>query len=284
MSKVDIFATGPGSQPAEADGGSLDYMPMPAAMETFAMPLIPEPEDVAELPQALAFLRKLSLAVDVFRVEAPAEVLDLVGLDAADRALVDQMLGEGEVSVVFDGAAHACIQESVLAGIWRVQYLDNDGMLIRDTIEIAAVPGLVQQAAFEGAAEHIAPPADMLPSGVQNAPPLIAELNHRIAAHRPGAQAHVINLSLLPHTEDDLQFLAQRLGQGPVTILSRGYGNCRIASTATRNVWWVQYFNSQDALILNTLEVADVPSVACAAQEDMEDSGQRLREILEVYA
>ena len=73
------------------------------------------------------------------------------------------------------------------------------------------------------------------------------------------------------------------LGSGSATILSRGYGNCRITSTGTRRVWWVQYFSSQDAMILNTLEVTDVPAVACASQEDLEDSTERLQEILEVY-
>jgi hydrogenase-1 operon protein HyaF len=45
----------------------------------------------------------------------------------------------------------------------------------------------------------------------------------------------------------------------------------------------VQYFNSQDTLILNTLEVSDVPSVACASPEDIADSCQRLQDIMQVY-
>jgi hydrogenase-1 operon protein HyaF len=44
-----------------------------------------------------------------------------------------------------------------------------------------------------------------------------------------------------------------------------------------------QYFNSDDTLILNTLEVSDVPSVACAAMEDLADSAERLGEILNFY-
>ena len=95
--------------------------------------------------------------------------------------------------------------------------------------------------------------------------------------------AHAINLTLLPCTDEDIEFLTRKLGGGPAVILSRGYGNCRITSTATRNVWWVQYFNSQDKLILNSIEMARVPEVACAAKEDIEDSADRIREILEVY-
>jgi hydrogenase-1 operon protein HyaF len=36
-------------------------------------------------------------------------------------------------------------------------------------------------------------------------------------------------------------------------------------------------------LILNTLEVSDMPSVACASPEDIADSCERLQEILKVY-
>ncbi|MFD2838738.1 hydrogenase expression/formation C-terminal domain-containing protein [Azotobacter vinelandii] len=43
----------------------------------------------------------------------------------------------------------------------------------------------------------------------------------------------------------------------------------------------MQYFNSSDRLILDTLEVTGIPQVACAAQEDIDDSAERLREIRE---
>jgi hydrogenase-1 operon protein HyaF len=42
----------------------------------------------------------------------------------------------------------------------------------------------------------------------------------------------------------------------------------------------VQYFNSMDHLILNTIEVATVPEVALAAPEDFSDSLERLDEWL----
>ena len=71
---------------------------------------------------------------------------------------------------------------------------------------------------------------------------------------------------------------------GPITILSRGYGNCRIGSTNKMNVWWVKFYNSEDKLILNTIEVVDVPGVAIAAPEDIIDSAERLKEILDVYS
>jgi hydrogenase-1 operon protein HyaF len=46
-------------------------------------------------------------------------------------------------------------------------------------------------------------------------------------------------------------------------------------------VWWVQYFNSDDRLILNSIEVVDFPLVIQAAIEDLEDSAVRIREMME---
>jgi hydrogenase-1 operon protein HyaF len=94
---------------------------------------------------------------------------------------------------------------------------------------------------------------------------------------------HSVNLSLLPLSEAELEFLDERLGRGTVDILSRSYGKCQIISTRSRDVWWVRYYNSMGILILNSLEVADVPVVVHAAAEDLRDSAQRLDEILAPY-
>lgn len=276
-------SVGVGTQPPETDEAELNYQPMPEGMSTFAMPAIPEPEAVADRLAARYLLDDVQRALSDYRVGDPAPLFELDDLDPDNLELVDQILGEGEVSIVVSGPSRARVQESVLAGLWRIRYLDGEGKLLRDTLEVADIPVLVRQATFATAAEQLALPDGPLPDGVLNAPPLVAELDEKSLAYRPGVAPHVINLTLLPQTEEDLAFLDRQLGAGSVTILSRGYGNCRITSTNTRFVWWVQYFNSQDKNILNTLEVTDVPEVACAAQEDIADSAQRLDEILEIY-
>jgi len=272
--------TGPGSQPGEEDGAELDIMQLPDEMATFSMPDLPEPEKVAELSAGMQVLEQLQ---ELLESEAPRPVIDLTDLDDANRQLVDQVLGEGEVSAVYNGAFSARIQESVLAGVWRLAYLGESGEVVRDTIEVGSIPTLISANAFKQAQSRVVVDEASIPEGVLNAPPLLAEINEKVAECRPGLPAHVINLTLLPQTEQDLAFLDRCLGQGSVTILSRGYGNCRITSTATEYVWWVQYFNSQDANILNTLEIGGVPEVACAAPEDIRDSAERLGDIMEAY-
>lgn len=284
MSEIDISVpiTGPGSQPVEDDGVELDILQMPSGMETYVTPILPEPEEVEDLKEAKTLLSSLIRDMQEYRVGMPNLQLSLDSLDTDNLGLIDQVLGEGEVSIVVDADVEVRIQESVLAGIWRIKYLDA-GKLLRDQVEVGDIPNLIKHNAFTDAKARIDVADEAICEGVLNAPPLIAEINDKIAAFRKNDETHVINLTLLPQTEADLHFLSDQLGTGTVTILSRGYGNCRITSTATKLVWWVQYFNSQDKNILNTLEISQVPVVACAAQEDIEDSHKRLLEILDTY-
>jgi hydrogenase-1 operon protein HyaF len=278
MTSIPLPIFGQGSQPQEEDGAELEYMTMPEEMTTYRMPQISASLNAENLAQAKAVA--LRLQQDLAKYPDCGPAIDLTALDAANRSFVDELLGEGEVSAVCSDGAR--IQEAVLAGVWRLQRV-QDQRIVADTLEVGVIPHIVGRTAFAAAAAQIDTDLSDLPEGVMNAPPLLAELNAKIVGYQPEDAPYVINLSLLPQTEQDLAFLEQRLGKGPVTILSRGYGNCRISATATRFVWWVQYFNSQDTLILNTLEVCGVPNVACASTEDIADSRERLDEILQVY-
>ena len=282
MKKLGIpVVVEPGSQPVDEDGVVLDYMSMPKEVWTYAMPTVPEPEEVEGLDAGVGILETILEKLSAWQPgDAPA-VIPLDGLDDDDRLIVDQVLGDGEVSVIYEGAVRAVSQESVLAGVWRVQYLDADDRVERDVIEVAEIPSLVSEAVFGDARPAVEFDADNIPGGVGNAAPILTELADKLAAGSD--EPHVVNLTLLPCTDEDIAFLMNTLGGGPTVILSRGYGNCRITSTAVRNIWWVQYFNSQDTLILNSIEVSRVPAVACAAAEDIADSKARLEEILEVY-
>lgn len=273
---------GAGSQPSASDGVELTYLAMPSEMQTYRQPVLPEPDEVAGLAPGLALLNSLRHILCGYRAGAMPLVIGLAGLDADNRRLVIDSLGEGEVSVVCTGTREQRAQETRLAGIWRVRSTDGDGQVIRDVLEIADVPGFVRESAFAGSAIW-ADLAEAAPVGVMNAPGVLAELNEQVERRQRGemGETYILNLTLLPQSEQDLDYLAGRLGAGAVSILSRGYGNCRITATGLADVWWVQFYNSDDRLILNTLEVTDVPAAALAAQEDIDDSAIRLGEILE---
>lgn len=272
--------TGPGSQPSDDDGAVLSYMEMPSGMATFAIPVLPEREEVAGLDAGKAILHKVQRLLASFTSDGVHDIVELTELDAANLRFVDQMLGEGEVSIVAGENVQA--QESVLAGVWRIRTVNESGHLVRDIIEVASFPAVLLRDAFAGCAEQIPIPA-AFGEGVFNAPSLLPEINEHIPAANASGVAHVINLSLLPHTEQDLALLDGLLGRGTLIVLSRGYGNCRVTTTGTHNVWWARFYNSQDALILNTIEITAIPEVIKAAPEDIADSAARLHEMLEVY-
>ncbi|MCB1335300.1 MAG: hydrogenase expression/formation protein [Roseivivax sp.] len=264
---------GPGSQPPEEDGQDLDYMQMPQDMRTYSAH-IPEMGQDQDLAPALDLLSAIAAAADRCGRGGAGSVFDLAPLDAANRRLIAETMGEGEVSVKMHGKPAVAAQESVFAGVWC---LKGAGI---DSIEVGPVPAAARTAAFVARKPAIGTLAPR-PAGVVNAPALLVELIDKSAHFAPGAEAHVVNLTLLPHTEADLEWLDAALGAGSVSILSRGYGNCRIEATAQAHVWRVQFFNSMDVLILDTFEVTAMPEVALAAPEDLADSGARILEVLE---
>ena len=104
--------------------------------------------------------------------------------------------------------------------------------------------------------------------------------SHHRGLNRPTRLAIVVGLTLLPLSPEDTVHIDRVLDGGSVVILSRGFGNCRISSTAARNVWRVQYFNNMQTLILNTIEVTPMPEAAVAAREDLVETRERLAELV----
>ncbi|MBP9905429.1 MAG: hydrogenase expression/formation protein [Rhodoferax sp.] len=281
---IPVVASGGPDDFGQEDG--LDYLAMPKDMETYRPPQMPEPEDIAQHAGAVQVLHQVLAALrQVADGGAPARQtlsVSLSGLSPKDLTLINQVLGEGEVSAqVLAGqeAPTVQIQESVFAGVWRVIELLSDGA-VRDSIEVGAVPEVLRHTAQVDGQQLSADPAEVPPQ-VMNVPSVLVELRDQQQNWQAGQSVHVVNLSLLPLSPSDIAFLDHRLGTGRVLILSRGYGNCRITNCCVPKTWRVVYYNSQDAVILNSVEVTDMPEVACAAPEDLQDSVDRLTEVLQ---
>lgn len=278
---IPIRVVGPGSQPSEQDGQSLSYIDMPGDMNKYCPPTMPEPEKVLHLEGAREAMTWLRQALADYRPDGDAKIANLNPLDEASRELVNQILGEGEVAVAYAGNVPAQTQESVLAGVWRTLYLDDEGKVAYDLLEVAAVPHVAMMP--DGCERPVDVSEAHEGDAVANALPILFELKAACDAFVESGKTHSINLSLLPMSDAELEFLDERLGRGPVDILSRAYGKCQVISTQTPNAWWVRYYNSMGVLILNTLEVVAVPAVVAAAPEDLGDSAHRLDEIITPY-
>ena len=277
---IPVRVIGPGSQPG-AGSDAPSYIDMPGDMDKYDAPLMPEPDEVQHLVGAREAMSWLKRALADYQRSTETQLANLNLLDEDNRELVNQILGEGEVSITCDGVLKAKVQESVLAGVWRTLYFDDDERVAMDLLEVAAVPHI----AFtqDDNMRPVNTAVSATTEDVPNALPILIELEDRCAKFDKVGTAHSINLTLLPLSQEEIEFLDARLGRGPVDMLSRAYGKCQVISTLTPNVWWVRYYNSMGVLILNSLEITNMPQVVAAASEDLGDSATRLGEILAPY-
>jgi hydrogenase-1 operon protein HyaF len=275
---ISAFGLATGAEPVDEPFPGLDSR---REFSSFVMHRVAQGDDREHLAQARELIRGLIDVMSVHRqARDPFPRLDLTLLKPATVELLDRMMIAGEVSALLtipDGQVK--IQETNFPGVWRVQHHDREGALIRDYMEACPVPEMVGDIARGAALVRIQPPEP--PPGVMNSPTVLFEIQEHASAYRAGTQPHVVNLTLLPLSPEDSEHIKESLPAGPVTVISRGYGKCRICSTLLRNVWRVQYFDTTDALILDTIEVVDIPEVVKAAPDDLEDSLGRLREMLE---
>lgn len=250
----------------------LDVPTMPRGVASWHAPRIATDNDVALLTGAKAALAALLDAARAYADGGPAAAIDISDLDAANLDVIDQVLGQGEVQSV---VGETRVQEAVMPGLWRL----NDGH--SQALEVGDIPGIVRTAAAALPAT-LDIPSD-LPEGAMNVAPVLVEIADAMTLVQPGTKEREINLTLLPMTPVDLNVLAETLGTGGLTILSRGYGNCRITACAARHVWRVSYFNSDDKMILDVVEVGDVPAAALAAREDVAEAADRLEQVIDAY-
>jgi hydrogenase-1 operon protein HyaF len=263
---------------AAADEEAIDYLPMPREMATFEMPRCPEPgpdHDVAGARDVLvAFVERMD---SWLAGGGPLPAFELKGLEPESLRVLNETLGEGEVAAVVEARPAIRIQETVFPGIWREQHVGDDGVLLHDYLLAAPIPPVVAAIAVEAASPRLRDMA--LPVGAMNVPALLHELQEAMDRAAPSVPAHAINLTLLPLSPEDTSHLDRVLDGGTVAVLSRGFGNCRIGSTAARHVWRVQYFNNMETLILNTIEVTPMPETAIAARDDIVESRGRLADL-----
>jgi hydrogenase-1 operon protein HyaF len=269
------------AQPDDA----VEYMAMPREMNTFEMPRLPEPGPGHDVAGARDVLEAFVAHFDRWLADGgDLPALDLCGVPPDALRVLNETLGEGEVSGIVDSGDAVRVQETVFSGVWREQHFAG-GALVHDYLLGGPIPPVLPALASARAlpALRVLP----LPAGAMNVPALIHELQEAMdvcaAALAAGTEppSRVINLTLLPLSPQDAAHIDAVLDGGAVVILSRGFGNCRISSTAARHVWRVQYFNNMQTLILNTIEVVELPEVAVAAREDLGETRDRLADLVQ---
>lgn len=237
-------------------------------------------------PDVHATLRRVRDALIDAAETGRAWRLQVDTLSDNDRKCLFDALGQGEVSVMLSGASdegEAQIIETVLPGAWIGRATDAAGEIAAEWVEVGDAPRALRELALKRPRQDL--PVEMLtaPRGAMNVMSVLAEIRERSLAWQPGDPNHVINFTLFPMTPEDSAYLSKVLGECGVTVASGGYGTARVIQTGLRHVWAVQYLNGLGAVILDTLEIGDLPDAVVASPEDFADSAERLTDMLEAY-
>lgn len=94
-----------------------------------------------------------------------------------------------------------------------------------------------------------------------NAAPLLRELLEMLRRLLDAGEPSAIDLSALPLTPADLEWLRERLGEGEVAASLQASGESTFAETACPGVWWVTHRNELGAVTSQFIEVALVPEL-----------------------
>ncbi|MBQ8829038.1 MAG: hydrogenase [Burkholderiaceae bacterium] len=280
---IPISVVGPGSHQEEVTAHTIG---VPDSVETFHMPSVPEVSDRKAALDCRQFFIDLYNAMLSWNINSgePGPALAVNGYSPATLALINQMLGEGEVAIRiqipnkhFDEIR---VQESVFVGIWRVRYFHKN-VAIADQLEVSALPSCVAEAAYTLTQPQLNK-VNVTPEAM-NSPAILAEIKQSLSKWDPGSAPITINLSHLPMTPADAKIIDEAVGNGAIHMVSRGLGNCHILSTNVRHIWKIQYFNNapMSRMILNTISICGIPEEAIASSEDLQDSIERIKELIE---
>lgn len=113
---------------------------------------------------------------------------------------------------------------------------------------------------------------NILPAGsglTGNAPPLLREISELLRRLLETGETAAIDLSALPLTPADLDWLHDKLGEGEIAVTLQASGESTLNETACPGVWWVTHHNENGAVTSQFIEVAFVPELVKAHPQDV---------------
>ena len=113
-----------------------------------------------------------------------------------------------------------------------------------------------------------------------NAPPLLRELLELLRRLLDTGESAAIDLSALPLTPADLDWLRETLGKGEIAVTLQADGESTLDETACPGVWWVTHHNEKGTVTSQFIEVAFVPELVKAHPRDIEIGLEHLELLL----
>ncbi len=114
-------------------------------------------EDDFSASYARALLHEIHQLLESFLRKKQGGAIDLLALPLApaDLAMLKNLLGRGEVSVVLRSYGTSQIYETAYAGVWWVEHRDETGRMVGRLIEIAGIPEIIAADRDEMEASHV---------------------------------------------------------------------------------------------------------------------------------
>ena len=140
MNSISLPIFGQGSQPAEEDGVELDYLQMPQEMATY-----PHAAGFDGFKRRRIWRRQKAFCSNWNRIwRRYPSVSRAYRFDATGCRSIGSLLMNCSAkakSVLFAPANSSFrIQESVLAGVWRLQQLNARQQIVSDVLEVGIIP------------------------------------------------------------------------------------------------------------------------------------------------
>ena len=102
-----------------------------------------------------------------------------------------------------------------------------------------------------------------------NAWPLMLEIVEMVRRLLESREPAAIDLSALPLTVADKEWLRARLGIGQIRVSLDAEGPSTLDETACPGVWWVTHRDAGERVVSEFIEVAHVPELVQAHPEDI---------------
>lgn len=125
---------------------------------------------------------------------------------------------------------------------------------------------------------HTTPPGE--PGLTGNAPPLLRELLEQVERLLETGAPSAIDLSALPLTPADMDWLRNALGPGEIDVTLDANGESTLSETGCPGVWWITHRNEQGAVTSQFLEVTFVPELVKAHPQDVAMGRETLERLL----
>jgi hydrogenase-1 operon protein HyaF len=106
----------------------------------------------------------------------------------------------------------------------------------------------------------------------ENGRALLRELETHLQRLLETGESAQIDLGGMPLNPADHELLDQVLGQGEVFATVNGLGVSEISDTAIPCVWRIEYYNTEEALVAEFIEVSRCPELLLTPVEDMQES------------